>query len=103
MVFYFGSTMSCSELPPSLSTPLEPKVSAHKRQGSPSLLVVEDKSSKKRHCIVDGNESQAKIEATCYDEKDGELAEYGVIPECGQAFIKGSRGVNVCFYCLDIN
>ncbi|XP_058200647.1 helicase and polymerase-containing protein TEBICHI isoform X1 [Rhododendron vialii] len=96
-------SLYCSERPPSLSTPLEPKVSAHKRQGSPSLLVVEDKSSKKRHCIVDGNESQAKIEATCYDEKDEELVEYGVIPECGEAFIKGSRGMNVDTHMVEIH
>lgn len=87
--------MTCSELPSSLSTPLEPKVSAHKRQGNPSLLVVEDKSSKRRHCIIDGNDSQAKIEATSSDEKNAEFADPAVIAECGETFNKGSGGVTI--------
>lgn len=96
-------SLYCSELPSSLSTSLEPKVSAHKRQGSPSLLVVEDKSSKRRHCIIDGNDSQAKIEATSSDEKNAEFAEPAVIAECGESFNKDSGGINVETHMMEIH
>ncbi|KAL6985392.1 DNA-directed DNA polymerase [Sarracenia purpurea var. burkii] len=88
-------SLYCSELPPSASTPLEAKVNAHKRQISPSVIAVDDKLSNKRHCIIDGNESHADCEATCSDEKHRERMESGVILECREAFIKGTKGMNV--------
>lgn len=44
---------TCSELPSSVSLPLDSNVNAHKRQGSPSTIVLEDKSTKKRHFTED--------------------------------------------------
>ncbi|XP_057468034.1 helicase and polymerase-containing protein TEBICHI [Actinidia eriantha] len=95
-------SLYCSELPPSVSVPLEPKVNAHKRQGSPSMSVMEDKSSKKRHCIIDGHESHPEGEATCVDEKHPEHAEPGVIPERGEALIKDSIGMSVGTHPIEL-
>ncbi|CAL5359107.1 unnamed protein product [Camellia sinensis] len=88
-------SLYCSELLPSASSPLEPKVNAHKRQGSPSMLVAEDKSSKKRHCIIDGDEPNAEGEATCSGDMHPEHIESGAISESGEASINYSRGTIV--------
>ncbi|KAK3016369.1 hypothetical protein RJ639_005362 [Escallonia herrerae] len=58
-------SLYCSELPACVSLPLDPKMNAHKRQGSPSVLVLEDKSSKRRHCTTDGHECRVQGEASC--------------------------------------
>ncbi|XAR70897.1 DNA-directed DNA polymerase [Bertholletia excelsa] len=83
-------SLYCSQLPPNVDTPLDQKVNAYKRQGSPSLLVVEDKSSKKRHCILHGEGSLVKCEATCFSEEHSDNATSAAIPALGEVFIDNS-------------
>ncbi|KAA8521778.1 hypothetical protein F0562_012451 [Nyssa sinensis] len=76
----------CGELPSSVSLELETKENAHKRQGSPSVLVVEEKSSKKRHCPADGDQSHAEGETTCSNERFPEHMQSGVVTKSGAVF-----------------
>lgn len=73
-----------SELPPSVP----------KRQGSPSLLVLEEKSSKKRHCSNDEYHSLTEGEITCSGEKYDQHMQSNVIAKSQAAVVDCSKEVN---------
>ncbi|XP_058074387.1 helicase and polymerase-containing protein TEBICHI isoform X4 [Magnolia sinica] len=60
-------SLYCSEVPAN-----EQKLNRQKRNGSPSLLAVDSKTSKKKHCISDHNHSQ-----TCSDRDYSEHVKSG--------------------------
>ncbi|XP_052209368.1 helicase and polymerase-containing protein TEBICHI isoform X2 [Diospyros lotus] len=93
-------SLYCSELPPRESAPLEPKASAHKRQGSPSVVTVENKLSKKRHCITDKDCYHNESETTCTGEKHLEHGESRY--DSVEAVINYSRGMNAGVHPIEV-
>lgn len=66
----------------------------HKRQGSPSMLILEDKSSKKRHCTTDGYQFNVNGEISCSSQGYHRNMQSDVVAKSGAA-IFNSKEVNV--------
>lgn len=70
-------------------------MNTHKRQGSPSMLILDDKSSKKRHCTTDGYQLNVDGEISCSSQEGYHRnMQSGVVAKSGAA-IFNSKEVNV--------
>ncbi|KAF8407042.1 hypothetical protein HHK36_006167 [Tetracentron sinense] len=80
-------SLYCSDLSSSVSLPSEPKLNAHKRNCSPSLLVAEGKMSKKKHCIPNQDQSHIEDEDACFNQKYPDM-QYGFGAKTEESVVK---------------